>query len=283
MADLPPPPEHSALPPPPEPVDPKAAKKAAREAKKAERKARYEAAEAERKAKYKARMTEIDAEYHAKKVARDARYEADKAERKAKYEAGRAVRKAKKAARDAEYEAKEAELQKRSDAIKAERAARNAVNTERDAELAELAERNEAAQAANTRAQAEKDLAKKPRYLKDSASGFGITVKDGEVRHKRDRGSLVGLSARVETAGEIRSRFTVTRLALLGTYGLALKKKKDKRELYITVEGAGFAFVVELDPDKGKKARQFAAELTALGSKAAVEEAERAAKARLLG
>ena len=78
-----------------------------------------------------------------------------------------------------------------------------------------------------------------------------VKVRDGEIIHGRDRWPLAGAEARVETAGEVSDRFTATRLALLGPFALAFKKKKDNRELYLTVEGEGFAFVVELEPSTG--------------------------------
>jgi len=49
-----------------------------------------------------------------------------------------------------------------------------------------------------------------------------------------------------------------------GGFGLFWKKKVDRRELYLLVEGNGFSIVAEVDPDKGKKAREFAARINAL-------------------
>lgn len=83
------------------------------------------------------------------------------------------------------------------------------------------------------------------------------------------RGQVVGwpAAARVETAGDIQSRVTVTRLLATGVFAFALKKKKDSRELYLTVEGAGGAFVVDVDPRKGRAAREFAAKVNAASAR----------------
>lgn len=43
-------------------------------------------------------------------------------------------------------------------------------------------------------------------------------------------------SARLETQHEIQSRYTATRIALLGVFALAFKKKKDIKHKYLTIE-----------------------------------------------
>ena len=70
-------------------------------------------------------------------------------------------------------------------------------------------------------------------------------------------------TARVETAGEVRRRITATRLVGTGVVGLFWRKKLDDRELYLTVEGEGEAFVMDVDPKKGRGAREFAAKVNA--------------------
>lgn len=76
----------------------------------------------------------------------------------------------------------------------------------------------------------------------------------------RDRVSLPA-HATVESAGELHSRVTATRLLATGVFAFALKKKRDDRELYLTVEGDDGAFVVKVDPKKGLDARKFAAKV----------------------
>jgi hypothetical protein len=73
--------------------------------------------------------------------------------------------------------------------------------------------------------------------------------------------------------GSIASRHEAElgRLVLLGPIGLFARKKVDKRELYLTVEGTGFSIVQKLNPDlDGVKARAFAARIN---SKAAAGSA----------
>jgi hypothetical protein len=80
-----------------------------------------------------------------------------------------------------------------------------------------------------------------------------ITTPDGEHPLTPD------VRATVETAGDIERRVTATRLLTIGIFALAAKKKKDNRELYLTVEGDTFISVREINPKKGSEARQFAA------------------------
>jgi predicted nucleic acid-binding Zn-ribbon protein len=79
-------------------------------------------------------------------------------------------------------------------------------------------------------------------------------------------GSVKGARAAVETCGQLERRITVTRVLATGIFALALRKKKDNRELFLSVEGDGFAFVVEVDPKKGLEARQFAAKINTAGA-----------------
>lgn len=94
---------------------------------------------------------------------------------------------------------------------------------------------------------------------------FEGAVLDGSKGTISYKGTSVPLpaTARVETAGEIRERVTVTRLVAVGVFAFALKKKTDARELYLTVEGNGAAFVMELNPKLGHQAREFAAKVNA--------------------
>lgn len=93
--------------------------------------------------------------------------------------------------------------------------------------------------------------------------GHTVAVRNGEIIHGRKRYPLAGARATVDTAGAIDRRVTATRLILTGPFAFGLRKKKDSRELFLMVEGDGFAFVVELDPKRQKEARAFAAKLNA--------------------
>jgi hypothetical protein len=96
----------------------------------------------------------------------------------------------------------------------------------------------------------------------------GVTIKGDQIGHKDGAGPIAGARATVDTAGEIEKRYTATRFLLAGPFALAFKKKKDKRELYLMVEGEGFAFVEQVDPKKGADARKFAARINTLSSQA---------------
>lgn len=86
----------------------------------------------------------------------------------------------------------------------------------------------------------------------------GVTVRNGTISYKRTAGPAAGAMARVETAGQINERYTASRVLMVGVFALAFKKKKDNRQLYLAVEGQGFGFLVELDPDDRVKAERFA-------------------------
>jgi hypothetical protein len=113
----------------------------------------------------------------------------------------------------------------------------------------------------------------------------GVVVFQRQVTTPQGSGPLAGARATVDTAGALatKSRATLTRMAaggvLLGPLGavlsLGFKKHKevDKRELYLLVEGNGFAGVVECPADDGMKAREFAAMLNSSAMQAAEYEA----------
>jgi hypothetical protein len=68
----------------------------------------------------------------------------------------------------------------------------------------------------------------------------------------------------VDTAGQIDKRVTATRLILTGPFAFGLRKKKDSRELYLLIQAdSGASGLFEVNPDKGKKAREFAAKVNA--------------------
>lgn len=95
----------------------------------------------------------------------------------------------------------------------------------------------------------------------------GVTLKDGRIESRQGGGPVAGARATIESAGEIQRRITASRLVLTGPLALAWRKKRDLRELYLTVEGNGFGFTVRVDPKLGLAARQFAATVNAESSK----------------
>jgi hypothetical protein len=84
---------------------------------------------------------------------------------------------------------------------------------------------------------------------------------------------VAGVTARVETEGERsergQARLSATRLVLLGPFALAVPKRKtvvtDGRRAYLVISGPGFETVLEVDPDLGLVARQFAAHINTAG------------------
>jgi Short C-terminal domain len=91
---------------------------------------------------------------------------------------------------------------------------------------------------------------------------------EGQVVNRRTKESvpLSGARATVETAGQLDKRVTATRLMLTGPLALGLRKKKDNRKLFLTIEGEGAGFVVEVHPNLERKARQFATRINAAAS-----------------
>jgi len=87
-----------------------------------------------------------------------------------------------------------------------------------------------------------------------------IEVTDRRVKTPSGGGPLAGARARVDSAGDIDRRITATRLILTGPLAFGLRKKKDSRELYLLIEGDGFAHVEEVNPKKRKEALTFVAE-----------------------
>jgi Short C-terminal domain len=99
-------------------------------------------------------------------------------------------------------------------------------------------------------------------------NGKSIKIRDGEIAFGKEGGPIAGARATVDTAGALDKRVTATRLILTGPLAFGLRKKKDNRELYLLVEGNGFAFSAEIDPKRGALARKFATRINALGQEA---------------
>lgn len=100
----------------------------------------------------------------------------------------------------------------------------------------------------------------------------GITVVKGRITTSDDDWPVAGAVARVESAGEITSRLSATRIGLLGPLGFFARKRIDKRELYLTVQGPGWSIVKELNADTdGASARSFAGKINAAASAEPVE------------
>jgi hypothetical protein len=78
------------------------------------------------------------------------------------------------------------------------------------------------------------------------------------VESKQGGGSVHGAKATVETLGQIRGRRTVKTLGLH-------QKKIDERQVYLTIVGRGWEISVEVNPEDGTEAREFAARINSAG------------------
>ena len=67
----------------------------------------------------------------------------------------------------------------------------------------------------------------------------------------------------LEIVGDIDRRVTATRLILTGPLAFGLRKKKDSRELWFTVEGEGLSYVQTFPNFASAAARKFAAHVNA--------------------
>ncbi|HEY4277400.1 MAG TPA: SHOCT domain-containing protein [Conexibacter sp.] len=95
----------------------------------------------------------------------------------------------------------------------------------------------------------------------------GVTIDGDRISAPGQTGGLIARArATVDTAGQLSRRITATRLVLTGPLALAWRKKRDERELYLLVEGVGWAISVPVDPKKGQEARAFAARINSLAS-----------------
>lgn len=76
-------------------------------------------------------------------------------------------------------------------------------------------------------------------------------------------GPIAGATAHVETSGDVQRRVTATRVLTTGVFALGMRKKKDSRKVFFTVEGVGWSVSVTLPPETEARARAFAARVNA--------------------
>lgn len=110
--------------------------------------------------------------------------------------------------------------------------------------------------------------AKRRRARGESYLG-GVTLARGRILYQGQAQPLSGVTAVVESVGQLQRRITATRLATIGVFALAMRKKIDDRELYMTIAGPTFEWLVELPPNDGSAARQFASEINNAALRAA--------------
>lgn len=93
----------------------------------------------------------------------------------------------------------------------------------------------------------------------------GVYLDGREIVWGAERRPVTGVTATVDTAGNINRRVTATRLVAVGVFALALKKKQDDREVFLLIDGPDFQWVVDVDPKKAAEARKFAARVNTAG------------------
>lgn len=109
--------------------------------------------------------------------------------------------------------------------------------------------------------QAERQRQAQQSLLNLKAISFGYKVKDGEIRalmNKSGGGPIKGATASVQSEGEIRERFTATRIVALGVFALAFKKKINDKDVYLVIDGDGYLISEHVKNKKEQEARQFA-------------------------
>ncbi len=97
----------------------------------------------------------------------------------------------------------------------------------------------------------------------------GITVSSSGVTSAFGAGPLLGARADVETGGTLTRRPRIGAVLVFGVLGLAASKTVDQRELYLSVEGQGFGFAIQLLPWRVAAARSFASRLNGAQAEAA--------------
>jgi hypothetical protein len=93
--------------------------------------------------------------------------------------------------------------------------------------------------------------------LRSGARALGLTIRNERVKHRSGEGPIAGATARLESSGDIERRITATRLVGLGVFALAFRKKKDHRTFWLTIDGAGYQILVEVDPKREAAARRW--------------------------
>lgn len=96
-----------------------------------------------------------------------------------------------------------------------------------------------------------KDAKKRAKKLKTGEVQFKFAVDDGQVFDVKPHGKsllgpLAGAQATVETEDDTRRRITATRIATIGVFALAAKKKTGGRDIHLVVEGDGFCITREV-------------------------------------
>lgn len=93
---------------------------------------------------------------------------------------------------------------------------------------------------------------------------FGrLALTRTQLIHNGESYPLRGMHISVDAAGAVAARPTLTRFLFVGPAALFWQKKIDSRQLFLTVEGPTFGFVVDVHADVAYGARQFVAKVNA--------------------
>jgi hypothetical protein len=111
----------------------------------------------------------------------------------------------------------------------------------------------------------------------------GVLIDGDEIVVGEQRCPLAGATARVDSGGQVTRRLTATRIVFLNVFALAAPKKKDRRYLYLAIEGPTFAFAVPVHPDKSRAAHAFAARITHAGKRVSASTGVAGASASVHG
>jgi hypothetical protein len=96
-----------------------------------------------------------------------------------------------------------------------------------------------------------------------------ITVTATDVSSPWGSGPLVGARVNVETDGNLMRKPRVGAVVVFGVLGLAASKTVDGREVYLSVDGQGFGFALQLPPWRAAEARTFASRFNGFQAQAA--------------
>jgi hypothetical protein len=99
---------------------------------------------------------------------------------------------------------------------------------------------------------------------------LGIKVKSDEtvwsLEDKKTGGPIEGAKASVQTEGEIRDRFTATRIFALGLFALAFKKKTSDKDVFVVIEHPDYVITSHVPSKKESDAREFARAFNAVAA-----------------
>jgi hypothetical protein len=91
----------------------------------------------------------------------------------------------------------------------------------------------------------------------------GVCLSGESIESPDGGGNIRGARAIVDSAGSLTQRVTATRVLLAGPLAFGMPKRVDHRELFLIIEGVGWGLSVEVPPNLGAQARNFAVKVNA--------------------